>query len=191
MAYSALTFTASEVPTLTKWNQLWANDASMNDGTGIANNAILNRHVAANNLLASKLSNPYKFSVYRVAVLTVVSSALVPMDNKSFDTGNNYSTATGLFTTPVAGFYYFAGQITNSGTPSYSWADLLVNNISVRRGNRNSSSNTNGIQVAVSGLLLLAVGDTVGIGVTNGISSALEVADKLKCYFDGFLVSSI
>lgn len=40
MAYSADTFVADEQPTTAKWNKLWANDASFNDGSGIANGAI-------------------------------------------------------------------------------------------------------------------------------------------------------
>lgn len=40
MPYSAQTFTLGEQPTTSKWNLLWGNDASFNDGTGIANNAI-------------------------------------------------------------------------------------------------------------------------------------------------------
>lgn len=35
MAYSADTFVADEQPTTAKWNKLWTNDASFNDGTGI------------------------------------------------------------------------------------------------------------------------------------------------------------
>lgn len=35
MAYSADTFVADEQPTTAKWNKLWSNDASFNDGTGI------------------------------------------------------------------------------------------------------------------------------------------------------------
>jgi len=57
MAYSALTFTASEVPTLTKWNQLWANDASFNDGTGIGNGAIITRHLGASGVLQIPQAN--------------------------------------------------------------------------------------------------------------------------------------
>jgi len=40
MSYSADTFVAGEQPTTAKWNKLWANDASFNDGTGIAAGAI-------------------------------------------------------------------------------------------------------------------------------------------------------
>lgn len=47
MAYSGLTFTAGEVPTLSKWNQLWANDAAFNNGTGFAAGAIPRAAIAA------------------------------------------------------------------------------------------------------------------------------------------------
>lgn len=45
MAYSADTFTAGEQPTTAKWNKLWSNDASFNDGTGIADDVIKSRHI--------------------------------------------------------------------------------------------------------------------------------------------------
>ena len=40
MAYSAQTFVAGEQPTAAKWNLLWSNDASFNDGTGIGSGVI-------------------------------------------------------------------------------------------------------------------------------------------------------
>lgn len=56
MAYSADSFTALEIPTLAKMNKLWSNDASFNDGTGIANNAILTRHILDANVTSPKLA---------------------------------------------------------------------------------------------------------------------------------------
>lgn len=50
MAYSADTFVADEQPTTAKWNKLWSNDASFNDGTGVGDNAIGSRQIQfANN----------------------------------------------------------------------------------------------------------------------------------------------
>lgn len=40
MAYSADSFVFGEQPSAAKWNKLWSNDASFNDGTGIGTNAI-------------------------------------------------------------------------------------------------------------------------------------------------------
>ncbi len=45
MAYTASTFVADEQPTTSKWNLLWANDASFNDGTGFANDIIKSKHL--------------------------------------------------------------------------------------------------------------------------------------------------
>lgn len=47
MAYSADTFVADEQPTTAKWNKLWSNDASFNDGTGIGDDTIDSRHYVA------------------------------------------------------------------------------------------------------------------------------------------------
>ena len=55
MAYSADTFVADEQPTTAKWNKLWSNDASFNDGTGILDSAILTRHLATGNVTLPKL----------------------------------------------------------------------------------------------------------------------------------------
>lgn len=47
MSYTADTFVADEQPTAAKWNELWANDASFNDGTGIGDSVIGNRQLSA------------------------------------------------------------------------------------------------------------------------------------------------
>ena len=43
MSYTAGSFVADEQPTTAKWNLLWANDASFNDGTGFADNILDSR----------------------------------------------------------------------------------------------------------------------------------------------------
>ena len=48
MGYVAWSVVFGEQPTAAKWNILGENDESFNDGTGIADNAILQRHLAAN-----------------------------------------------------------------------------------------------------------------------------------------------
>lgn len=55
MSYSADTFVADEQPTTAKWNKLWSNDASFNDGTGIADDVILSRHINDGNVLPNHL----------------------------------------------------------------------------------------------------------------------------------------
>lgn len=57
MAYQADSFVADEQPTTAKWNKLWSNDASFNDGSGIADDKILTRHLLAGNVTAAKLDS--------------------------------------------------------------------------------------------------------------------------------------
>lgn len=43
--HAGQTFTFGETPSATKWNYLWENDYALADGTGISDNAIINRHI--------------------------------------------------------------------------------------------------------------------------------------------------
>ncbi len=44
--HTGQTFTFGETPSATKWNYIWENDYALRDGTGIADDAILQRHLA-------------------------------------------------------------------------------------------------------------------------------------------------
>lgn len=55
MGYVAWSVVFGEQPTAAKWNILGENDASFNDGTGIADDAILTRHILAANITSPKL----------------------------------------------------------------------------------------------------------------------------------------
>lgn len=50
MSYQAGSFVADEQPTTAKWNLLWGNDASFNDGTGIGDDTIDSRHYVAGSI---------------------------------------------------------------------------------------------------------------------------------------------
>lgn len=47
MGFSPDSFSAGEQPTTAKWNKLWSNDQSFNDGTGIGSNAITGDKIAS------------------------------------------------------------------------------------------------------------------------------------------------
>jgi len=55
MSYAAWSVIAGEQPTAAKWSILGTNDASFNDGTGIANGAIINVHHADASIASAKL----------------------------------------------------------------------------------------------------------------------------------------
>lgn len=56
MAYSADTFVADEQPTTAKWNKLWSNDASFNDGSGILDTAVF-KNVAVGSFTVTGTGN--------------------------------------------------------------------------------------------------------------------------------------
>lgn len=71
MAYSADTFVADEQPTTAKWNKLWSNDASFNDGTGIGTNAIAAASLASNALTIGYAQSTSAFSTSSTSFVDV------------------------------------------------------------------------------------------------------------------------
>lgn len=132
--------------------------------------------------------NPYKFSVYRNAAWTTPNNTqgLVTFDTVLFDTSSNYSTSTGKFTAPAAGFYFFTAQADLASALTGAYITIYVNGAEVKRGYPTNASTFGG---TVSGLLSLSSSDFVQIyiftpSVVNGSTS------KLFVYFDGFMVSA-
>jgi len=141
MAYSADTFVADEQPTTAKWNKLWTNDASFNDGTGIATGAITSAKISGFDYsLATTNSNPYKFSVYRNAALNSGNSAYAKTtyDTELFDTNNNFDPVTNnRYTVPVTGFYQFnwVSSFSIAGASNDTVATLYKNGTVISWGN--------------------------------------------------------
>lgn len=57
MAYQAWSVVFGEQPSASKWNILGTNDAGFNDGTAIGDDAIIQRHVADNQILPAQLTS--------------------------------------------------------------------------------------------------------------------------------------
>ena len=111
MGYSADTFVADEQPTTAKWNKLWTNDAAFNDGTGIADNAILTRHILDANVTTPEV----KLSTFNYN----------DTNNSNFTTTSaSYTDVTGHTTTYTTGataeriFAWFSFMCQNSAASS-------------------------------------------------------------------------
>lgn len=84
----------------------------------IQNNSIGTGQLGTNVAFPTITSNPYKFSVYRNAAANTGNNAFatIVFDVARFDTGNNVSLSTGVFTAPVAGFYQFNARASFTST---------------------------------------------------------------------------
>lgn len=162
----------------------------------LASSAVTDAKITANNLLATKFSNPYKFRVYRNSALTLATGAqIVTFDTRTYDTSSNVDITTnkGRFTAPVAGFYFFTSTVSlTQGTPYTYNLILFKNGVNISQGQGNVSANSNGGQYIVTDTVQLAANDYVEVyaSTSNPGGQALGVGSTTS-YFSGFLVSSI
>lgn len=189
MAYSADSFVADEQPTTAKWNKLWTNDASFNDGTGIATGAITSAKISGiDKSLTTTDSNPYKFKVRRVAALSLGSSSFqkITFDTEDYDTNSNFTG--GTYTAPVTGYYQFNARASFSAT-TLGLLALYKNGSIVSRGSHNSNSAGNVLGVVYNDIVSATAGDTFDIYAFYDGTGAFEVGTGQQPYFSGFLVS--
>lgn len=131
---------------------------------------------------------PIKFAVYRNSAANTGNGAFAALvfDTILFDTSNNFSTSTGIFTAPVGGFYQFnfnAGQTTGSVFA----ASLYLNGAEYLRVE--DAAATGNTRMAGSVLIKLALNDTMAVQVFGNAANALNVGAADTCRFSGFLVS--
>lgn len=185
MSYNAISFTPFDTLPASDLNILAANDASFNDGTGIANLEIGSGHTS--------VKIDYKFSVYRNAGFNVVGgTAKLAYDAKEFDTGTNFDAVTNnRFVAPVTGFYFFTACVNfQSSTSDAYFVTLYKNNAETKRGYQYANSITETVGMQVSALLSLTASDYIEIFTFNGSGTNKTGAPgSALTYFSGFLLS--
>lgn len=185
MAYVAWSVVFGEQPSAAKWNILGSNDASFNDGTGIANLEF------GSGKTAVKVS--HKFRAYRNSAQNTSggSYAKINFDSENFDTGNNFDSSTNYrFTAPVAGFYQFSGAVNlPTGGTTILILTLYKNGVEVSRGNQianTATTNSNG--AVVTDLLQLSSSDYVEAYVYCNGTVAITTG-SVYTYMSGCLFS--
>lgn len=138
----------------------------------------------------TQISNPLKFSVYRNAAHTSsTTGSVILYDTELFDSSNTYDTATGRFTAPVAGYYWFNASGGNTAaTSTIMYMSLRKNGTVVKVGDARTPSVANNLLI-VSGMIQLAATDYVDAVFVGGGGSTMSVGQQ-NCYFEGFMVSA-
>jgi hypothetical protein len=183
MSYTPNIFVAGEVPTVSVWNELWANDAAFNNGTGIADLTIGS---------TTSLTNPYKFSVTLANSFSsgTAASVKVPFDTITYDTGSNFDAVTNhRFTAPIAGFYHFSASIGSAvtGANRRGIVNLFKNGTFVPDSNGTDQSLTSsqyfGLNLSMD--LQLAANDYIEVDVYTDNGQSF-----ISGNFCGFLISN-
>jgi len=117
---------------------------------------------------------------------SVASTNNFVLSATDFNVGGHYSTTTGKFTAPVAGFYMFHANVMGDNTDARFMLRLRVNGSDKAQGS--SSSNANHYQDSkVSVLLQLSASDEVNLHNAGSKSSYLII--PMEFYFWGMLVA--
>lgn len=129
MAYSSWSVVFGEQPSAAKWNILGTNDASFNDGTGIANAAITSEH----------LNSTIAFRAYDSGGTTLNDNTITQINlaTEVYDYGSDF--ASSAFTAPLSGAYHFNGAVSVSGAVATGVAFVIyiyVDGAEYVRGNR-------------------------------------------------------
>lgn len=156
------------------------------DSNNLATNAVTTAKITDANVTMPKISNPYKFSVYRNAAWNTpnAAEAKITHDTEVYDTNNNFSA--GTYTVPVTGYYHFDAHVENAANLTTLLPEIYVNGALKKRGTWAVLSTCLQGQ-SVSCDLYLAANDTV----ENYVYASAAVAGATgitKTYFSGHLI---
>ncbi len=172
---------------------------TVSSGTSLPAGDIGSADIADGSITTAKLAtgiqpvtvetNPYKFSVFRTAAWNTPnnSTAKVPFDSKTFDTGTNFDVASNnRFTAPIAGFYFLTANIGYSSSINNAYIMFYKNGSEVKRSPQLVATNVLGN--TLTSLLQLAANDYIEVWCfTSAAFSGQTTA--IYTFFDGFLLS--
>lgn len=151
MSYQSGSFVADEQPTTAKWNILWNNDASFNDGTGIGDDTILTRHVPAGELFEN-----FNYQTDNNNSIASTSNAEVKVQaGWAQEAGNNAQSMTANVSFPVA-FGTILGVICQLNAVKPSSAATAITDLT-------AAYNTSGTTFAISASAVATSGFTANI----------------------------
>lgn len=129
---------------------------------------------------------PVKFLVTRASTAVTIANTptVLIYDGKVFDTSNSYSTVSGVFTAPVAGYYDFNAAIVLTAAVSRLFLSFYKNGNEYSRG-ADFQSATGSVQNST--FMQLDAGDTVT--ARYYVNNNVNISNSILTQFSGKLVS--
>tara|TARA_R110000822_G_scaffold74504_1_gene178951 strand:- start:577 stop:1764 length:1188 start_codon:yes stop_codon:yes gene_type:complete len=138
---------------------------------------------------AGRVTMPYQPAFNATRTAGSVFNAVVLWNSVSTNVGSHYSAATGRFTAPVAGNYFFSvGAICGSNTSGGSTGSLFlqINGQTVKDGHWNMT-NDPWENVSINSVLTLSVSDYVQVYVSGSATAFMYGAGSYS-NFNGYLL---
>lgn len=156
MSYQSWSVVFSEQPSAAKWNILGTNDASFNDGSGIADGAVA----------SEKLNATIACKAYRSAAFSITSgggSEKIPLDAESFDLGSDWDTTNGRFVAPVTGYYQVNASVraTSVNANGVLVTEVYVNGASVLNSSTPGTVNLQTMSCSISDIVFVVAGQYI------------------------------
>ena len=136
-------------------------------------------------LLGTNMNALYAARGSRTGAVTInATSTKVPIDTKTYDPGNNISTANGRYVCPVSGFYHAMGQIETGGSTNM-YAQLRKNGSPYANGNASSAT----YQSVVADVIQCNAGDYIELWVYAQANTSMS-SDAFGNYLSVMLVAA-
>ena len=173
--FIVVTWTAGDIITEAKLDDMVANDTGFNDGTAIGDSAIINRHIGTNAVSGAQLGKMIGCILRRQAVQSInnTTDTKISWDNEDYDPDGLHTS--GDVTIPTNGIYavlhgfVFAGS--SGGT--YRQSKLYVNGSLYQ--NHTVSVTVDHPYGTIVDLLSLSATNTISIYVKHNYGSALNL----------------
>lgn len=165
------------------------------DSNNLADNAVTTAKITDANVTMPKISNPYKFRVYRNAAYTGVADAtitVVDFDAESYDSNNNFDLTTNQYTIPVTGYYQFNFSCRFAGTAIVAAGGYLYGGAagtSQLASTIHAQASSADTWVHADGLFYCTAGDLINARIYGDVTGTITVLEGAgSTYFSGYLV---
>ena len=136
---------------------------------------------------SGRVTTPYQpaFFVGKTNQITLTAPTTVVFNDVTFNIGSHYNSATGIFTAPVSGRYWFSTNLASASGVDDIIFQIKVNGVSkTGAGTQTTVQSGQEITSSTSAVLNLSANDQVTVYTDRN----LRCDNAITCNFSGFLI---